>query len=93
MRLKVEKLGPGLHPSEVVVAVRTESGNQQLHVDVDSLSADNTLSVGWPVGQDKGGELLLVELPGETASGTWRVWVRRDDLELHEDLPRRRATA
>lgn len=88
MRLKVEKIGDGLHPSEVVVGIKTTSGVQQLSIDQDSLAADGTLSVGWPVGQDENGRLLLVELPGETASGSWRVWVDRDDLYEEKVLKR-----
>jgi hypothetical protein len=68
-----------------VVGIKTSSGIQQLFIDQDFLSPNNTLSVGWPVGQDPDGKLLLVELPGETASGSWRVWVDRGDLELHEE--------
>jgi hypothetical protein len=34
--------------------------------------------VGWPV--SKQGDLALVELPRETHTGAWRVWVRRDEL-------------
>jgi hypothetical protein len=91
MRLKVEKLGDGLHPSEVVVGIKTPSGVQQLFVDQDLLFPDNTLNVGWPVGQDQDGRMLLVELPGETANGSWRVWVNRADLELHEEKVLKRA--
>lgn len=93
MRLKVEKIGPGLHPTELVVSVKTTSGNQQLYIDRDSLFPDGTLSVGWPVGQADGGKTLLVELPGETANGSWRVWVDRKDLEVHEEPQLKRASA
>jgi hypothetical protein len=85
MRLKVEQMGSGLHPTEIIVGVKTTSGVQQLYIDKDSLFPDGTLSVGWPVGQAKNGTILLVELPGETASGSWRVWVDRKDLETHEE--------
>lgn len=91
MRLRVEKIGNGLHPSEVVVGVRTTSGVQQLHVNEDSLDAEGGVGVGWPVGQDQDGKLLLVELPGETANGSWRVWVERGDL--YEEVVRKRASA
>lgn len=91
MRLKVEKLGVGLHPSEVVVEVKTTSGVQQLFIDRDSLDADSSISVGWPVGQDQDGKLLLVELPGETANGSWRVWVGRGDV--YEEKALKRASA
>lgn len=73
MRLKVEPTGRGLHPSQVVVTVETREGAEQLVVNQRSLDAANTIEVGDPVGR-RGNE-LLIELPMETASGAWRVWV------------------
>lgn len=77
MRVKVETIGEGLHPSEVVVAVDTTEGREQLAVDRRSLH-DNSLEVGWPVGTHNGH--WLVELPRETFRGAWRVWVARDQV-------------
>ena len=73
MRIKVEEVGKGLHPSEVVVSVRTTDGAARLVVDRRSLSADHTLKVGYPI--DSRDNLFLVELPRETTTGSWRVWV------------------
>ena len=78
MRMKVREIGPGLHPSEIVVEVQTVNGPERLAVDRDSIP-DMTLFVGWrPLGQKNG--QWLVELPNETMSGTWRVWVKRSDV-------------
>jgi hypothetical protein len=77
MRVKVERVGTGLHPSEVVVAVTTKSGREELAVDGRSLHG-STLGIGWPVGQDEG--YYLVELPNETFRGFWRVWVPKNDV-------------
>lgn len=72
-RIKVRQVGNGLHPSEVVVEVRAAEGERErLVVDRRSLR-DDTLGVGYPVGQDH--DRLLVELPRETQRGLWRVWV------------------
>ena len=75
MRVKVERVREGLHPSEVVVAVATADGIERLIVDRRSLEGD-AIAIGYPVGQD--GDLLLVELPRETQTGLWRVWVRKE---------------
>lgn len=77
MRLKVEQYGSGLHPSEVVVGVPTKDGVEEVMLDKESLS-NGTIAVGWPVGRQ--GKHLLVELPRQTVSGSWRVWVDADSL-------------
>lgn len=87
MRLKVEKVEEGLHPSELVASVRTKVGTEELTIHPRSLK-DNTVTVGWPVGSD--GNYRLVELPRPTSRGARRIWVNKDDLI--EDEPAR-ATA
>lgn len=73
LRVKVEKVRDGQHPSEIVVAVTTaEGGREELIVDRRSLH-EGSLEVGYPVGRDR--ERVLVELPRETLRGSWRVWV------------------
>jgi hypothetical protein len=77
MRLKVKRLGEGLHPSEFFVSVETRDGPQDLIVDPRSISS-STLTIGWPVARE--GAFLLVELPRPTSLGSRRVWVRKDEL-------------
>lgn len=77
MRLKVRQIGPGLHPNEVIVGISSIEGPESLRVHRRSLRND-TIEVGWPV--SKQGDHALVELPRETQTGAWRVWVRIDEL-------------
>jgi hypothetical protein len=72
MRVRIEEIGTGQHPSEKVVKVETIEGPEQLLVDKRSIR-ERSLDIGFPVGQKNGH--LLVELPRETFSGLWRVWV------------------
>lgn len=72
MRVRIEEMGTGQHPSEKVVQVETVEGPEQLIVDRRSIR-DQSLDIGYPVGQQNGH--LLVELPRETLRGSWRVWV------------------
>ena len=72
MQVRVKEIGPGLHPSETVIEVDTIQGPEQLVVDKRSLTR-NVIEVGQPVGEN--GKYRLVELPAETSSGKWRVWV------------------
>jgi hypothetical protein len=72
MRVKIEEVGAGQHPSEKIVKIETTDGPEQLVVDQRSIQ-DQSLDVGYPVGNHNGH--LLVELPRETFRGAWRVWV------------------
>jgi len=78
LRVKVDRVREGQHPSEVVVSVATADGaREEVIVDIRSLR-DDTLEVGYPVGRDRG--RVLVELPRETLRGIWRVWVPAESL-------------
>lgn len=73
MRVKVQTVGRGSHPSEVMVSVKTASGGEErLVVHRRALDGD-TLDIGYPINQ--GDDSYLVELPRETLNGSWRVWV------------------
>jgi hypothetical protein len=74
MRVRIEEVGSGQHPSEKIVKVETVEGPEQLIVDKRSIR-DHSLDVGFPVGQQNGH--FLVELPRETFRGEWRVWVEK----------------
>lgn len=79
MRVKVREIGKGLHPSEAVVEIRTAGGSsERLAVDRKSIQ-NGTIFVGWrPLAEKKG--QWLIELPRETMSGTWRVWVKHSEI-------------
>jgi hypothetical protein len=79
MKLRVKKIRDGMHPSETVVAIPTSEGDERLTVDKNALGENTTLEIGWPLRQKD--NLVLIELPRETQSGAWRVWVPRDALE------------
>jgi hypothetical protein len=81
MRLKVEPTGKGLHTSEVVVKVQTSSGVERLVVSERAID-NNEIGIGWPIRTKD--NLYLIELPSETQSGAWRVWVNRDQISEYE---------
>jgi hypothetical protein len=88
MRLKVEEVGRGLHPNETVVAVKGSDGLERLVVPRQSI-ADGSIEIGWPIRANSTGDLFLIELPRETQSGAWRVWVPRS--QIFEEKERMRA--
>jgi hypothetical protein len=82
-RVKVRTVGVGQHPSEAVVSVTTADGKQEeLIVDRRSLEGKESLRVGYPLRRD--GDQVLIELPRETMRGSWRIWVKGNDLESEE---------
>jgi hypothetical protein len=78
MKVKVAEAGKGLHPSEVVVTVKTIDGDQSLVIDRRSLD-NGFIRIGYPIREHK--KNYLIELPRETSSGSWRVWVSKTQLE------------
>ena len=77
-QIKIAVLGEGQHPSERMVAVTTADGSRE-NVMVDRRSIDNdTIDVGYPVASEA--DRYLIELPRETTTGQWRVWVKQSDV-------------
>lgn len=88
MRLKVEMVGNGLHPNEAIVAVKGSTGLERLVVPRQSIT-DGSIEIGWPIRENLTDHSALIELPRETQSGAWRVWVPLD--EIFEEKERMRA--
>jgi hypothetical protein len=82
MRIKVRKIGEGLHHSEVVVEIKTIGGSERLVIAERALRG-GSLPVGAPLAAR--GRSLLVELPRETMSGASRVWVKAEKLISDEN--------
>jgi hypothetical protein len=78
MRLKVTKIEDGLNPSQISVSVSARDGVHYLVLSKSSIDASNTIDVANPVARRD--REVLVELPTETDSGTWRLWVDKDSL-------------
>jgi hypothetical protein len=71
--------GPG--PSEVLIEIQTKDGIEEVVVSNSQLR-DQALEIGSPVGRENGHS--LIELPMESASGKWRVWVKTESLKAAE---------
>jgi hypothetical protein len=75
MHVKIQEIGQGLHPSEVVVQIQTIEGPERLVIDRCSID-NGSIDVEYPVGANNGH--YLIELPRETTRGFWRIWVAKD---------------
>lgn len=81
-RIAVENVEEGLHPSELAVFLRTADGTVE-EVAVDHQLVEENQLRAYPVGQER--NRVLVELPRETISGAWRIWMPRASVfDLNE---------
>lgn len=68
---------PGLIETERVAIVKTAAGGtEEVTVSARSIEED-TIPAAF-IGQDDG--RVLVELPRETSSGRWRLWVPKEQV-------------
>ncbi len=72
----------GLIPSEAVVYIQTMGGDEEEVTLASSLVVDNTVTVSL-IHKEPGRS--LVELPRETATGKWRIWVPNTILQPQEE--------
>jgi hypothetical protein len=77
MRVRVQKVGRCDRPSGVVVELITAMGPLQLVVADDEVQKDS-VDVGYPLRRDN--DLVFVALPRPTLTGSFRVWVRAEDV-------------
>ncbi len=78
MRIRYQSISDGPAATENVVRVRTIDGVEEEVVVSDRQAHDSFLTVGEIHRTD---DRVLVELPRESVSGRWRVWVSRDLVE------------
>lgn len=67
------QVSDGLMPNEKVARIETADGKSE-EVPVYASNIQNNKLVASVVGKTEG--RVLVELPQESASGRWRVWVK-----------------
>jgi hypothetical protein len=77
MRLRCDILGHGPGLSETIVEIKTTDGRVEVVVD-DSFVHDGALLIRRVVERRK--DKALVELPQESTTGRWRVWVNESAL-------------
>jgi hypothetical protein len=77
MRLKCVYKADGPGPSEQIVSITTSDKAEQIVLSKRKV-AGGSIEVGDPLAEHNG--MYLVELPRETASGRWRVWVPHSEL-------------
>ena len=77
MRRVKARLEKGATSSERVAYIKTASG-QSIEVILDVSQANHRSVVAAEIGRKDND--VLIELPRETSSGDWRVWVNKNQI-------------
>jgi hypothetical protein len=72
MRVRVQPVGAGSRPHDVVVELNTSLGPQRMVIDNRAVES-GSIAVGYPLRRDDA--FVLVALPRATDCGSFRVWV------------------
>lgn len=75
--VKCDVLASGPGPAEKVVGIDTDAGKEEIVLHASALDSQNQFEVGVLGYKD---DQALVELPRESASGRWRVWIPKASL-------------
>jgi hypothetical protein len=78
MRIKIRNRMAGSIPTEAVVEIPTVGGSEEVVVHTSQVSADS-VEVGF-IGRKETDGSVLIELPRESVSGRWRVWVPKSEV-------------
>ncbi|CDX34986.1 hypothetical protein MPLDJ20_20021 [Mesorhizobium plurifarium] len=73
MFLKCTPIMDGPGPLETIVKIQTAEGTQEEVAVYKGLVNNGFLEVGPPIVSTS--DKVLIELPTESASGRWRIWV------------------
>jgi len=74
VRIKISRREDGPIPSETLVTISTTTGTEEVVVHKSQVTAEG-VEAGY-IGEEA--DRILVELPRETVSGRWRVWVPKE---------------
>lgn len=72
------KVSPGLIDSERVALINTVDGPTEVVGSSNRIKEDYVIASRIHV--DEGAQKALMELPFETTSGAWRVWVNLSEM-------------
>lgn len=73
MNVKCDLIAEGPGPSEAIVSILTAEGHREEVVLSRRVIKNGAIDVGAPLLHEDG--RYLIELPRESASGRWRIWV------------------
>ena len=78
MLVRYSELAEGPGPAEMLVGVLTMEGMQEEVVLSRRQAENGRMDVGSPLIEEA--ERCLIELPRESVSGRWRLWIPRSEI-------------
>jgi len=72
MRVKCRQVNKDIGPSETLIEIETIRGRPEEVIVHNSSLSDDLVEV-YRIAQDE--RSVLVELPRESVSGNWRIWI------------------
>lgn len=82
MLVKITILADGHGPSEKVIGVKTASGKiEQVMISGRTIKS-SAIEVGLHLAHQDGN--YLIELPRESTSGRWRIWIPESEVQQLE---------
>ena len=73
MHVRCTTVGSGPGPDEKIIAIQTANGHREEVPVTEAMIIKGAIDVGYPIVREL--EKVLVELPRESFSGNWRIWV------------------
>jgi hypothetical protein len=81
IRVSTNSVLGGLVPAEKIARIEMADGEiEEVSVSADDINANNEL-MAYFIGRDDKAGRVLVELPRESASGRWRLWVSANSVK------------
>jgi hypothetical protein len=79
MGVRCELIEPGPGPSELIAVIKTNDGAVE-EVVIDSGFVEEGLLEVSEIETRNGNGSVLIELPAETARGSWRIWIPKSSV-------------
>ena len=84
MLIKCTPVADGPGPSEATVSILTIDGVREEVVLSKRVLHGNAMNVGASLHHEAG--RYLIELPRESATGRWRIWIPESEVQSHQAL-------
>lgn len=80
LQIQAKQVGTGWHPDQVLLAIDSAAGGQEF-VSADKTSWNGVSLRVSRIIETRHDGAVLIELPREAESGTWRIWVRPEKIQ------------
>ena len=86
MWIKCRSLEGGAGPSEAIVAITRADGREEQVIVYSGSVRNGEVEVSVPLSRDLQNNRVLIELPRESCSGSWRIWIPASAVPKHQGI-------